>query len=162
MASGFTVNIKLDKFLQEFLCSYFKTPENSFFSFPKGHDLNVKLGILLKKYDGNVTTNYGENNFKIELLFSDVKNVNTYNHLSKTNAAILTNHISLFYKTVFHEEMNRLRNIGFNKKESVEIFLSNYYLDPKWYDRLIKDYHRYSNRISSIKYRKKKRKKLVS
>lgn len=163
MPSGITVKIKLDKFYQEFLKHQFLQSKSGFFIFDKSHDLSIKLGILLTKPPKDFTPKqYGKETFEIELPYSDVKDVRSYNYLSVNNEKILCNHIHLYFKIIFHEEIHRLRELGFQKKEAVLVFMSNYDISAEYFDRLMRAYSRWIEKNRRIKLAKNKSKKMLS
>ncbi len=104
-----------------------------------------------------------ESTFEIELPYSSEKDVRSYNYLSPKRERILIENIILFYKMVFHEEINRLRNlVGFPKKQAVILFMDNYQINDDYYDRVIRSYNRWVEKQSRYKKRKKtKRKSLI-
>ncbi len=159
MPSDYSVTIKLDPFLQDFLRGYFQQPDGNFV-FPKASDFNLKISMLLSKSSASncIVDVEKEKRFTIQLWNNEYKNVQVYNNLSQRNSDILSEHIYAFFKVIFHEEVNKLRNIGFNKQESVLVFMSNYSLVEDYYDRLIKAYQRYMVNVASIKLRQKQKK----
>ncbi len=163
MSSGITVKIKLDPFYQNFLRVYFKIPEGAVFSFPKGHDLSTKLQYLLTKQPEKFTpVENSESSFEIELPYCREKDVRSYNYLSPNREKILVNNIILFYKVIFHEEINHLRNEkGFTKKDSIILFMEDYKMSEDYYDRIIRAYNRWVENLSRRRKRKKQKKSLT-
>jgi len=150
------VTIELDTFYQEFLKSYFKTKKGATFAFPKRHELNQILELGLQKQPKNYKPkDYGQKTFKILIPYISWKDVRTYNYISKRIEIVLRRHIISFFRIIFHEEMNKLATLNLQKKERVEIFIVNYNINPKYYDRLIKDYQRYIVSLRRIKSKKK-------
>lgn len=177
MSSGISIEIKLDPFLQHLLRFESQIVEGVF-RFKKNSDLSVKLGVMLKRYPSRVLSHsewYGNldlqwfypptilrkkhaHDFEIELPYQEHKNVLYYNYLSPKAELILQKHIKQYYTMIFHEEMNRLRNMGFQKKECLQIFMEQKDIDEDNLDRLQKDYYRYIKKSSKIKSLKKPKK----
>jgi len=153
--SGIYVVIKLDPFYQHFLREHFNQRDEIVFSFPKGHDLLKKFEILLTKYPLDKSQpDHGESKFMIEVPYMQHKNPYVYNYISETRNNILGATIKNFTKMIFHEHMNKYAKVGFQKKQCIEIFMEEYNIDPKYQDRLTKDYQRW---IEAVCHRRKRK-----
>jgi len=177
MSSGISIKIKLDPFLQSFLREIYKQP-SGLFRFPPRTDLSTKLSAMIRMAPRNKTTrlydlmdvkwiyppepikrvDYGDDTFEIEIPFMQGKNLDQYNYLPQNSSKILSSHIHQYFKMVFHEEINDLRYLGFQKKECVVMFMNKHFIDEDYFDRLMKDYTRYCSKVTSLKDLRKTKK----
>ncbi len=162
MASTITVKIKLDPFYQEFLRKHFKKQTTNYFMFDKSSDLSIAFQALLIKPPSDYEPfDYGEESFEIEIPYNEHKDPYSYNYISKKANTILNSKIEAYFNSIFHEEVNKLRKppYDFTIQNAIYVFMTNYDLSPKYFDRLEKNHKRYRSAISSIKCRRKKEKK---
>jgi hypothetical protein len=158
MSSGIYVTIRLEPFLQDFLRAHFNC-NNGVFSFPKGEDLCNKMQRLLRTLPETYKSeDYGLYNFEIEIPYMHDKDPFYYRYLSVAAQNAFVERIKDYFEEVFHERIVELRHDGHEKKECIEIFLDEHNLSIQYYDRLIKDYQRWRNRIVNQKFRNKKEK----
>ncbi|MDA3912266.1 MAG: hypothetical protein PF448_13010 [Bacteroidales bacterium] len=156
MASGIITSIQLDPFYQRFLRNYFEHT-GIVFEFPKNHELSKVFCLLLTRppLDPEPRDVKKEWEFKIDIPFMQHKNV-MYNHYISARANIsLAKKIHEFYMLVAHEELIRFRNQGFQHTECIDLFIDKYNLWFENYDRVLKDWQRYRNRIYQRKFSKK-------
>jgi hypothetical protein len=160
MYSGVYVTIRLDKFYQDFLRSYFSC-NDLIFSFPRGEELSFRLVRLMKKPpEGYIPGKNMSNGFHVSIPKDDDKDPYSFNYLSERGQIIFIEHVRKLYEMVFHESMNKYLHEGFEKKECLEIFIDQYDLSCNYIDRITKDYQRYVHRKICQKYRKKNTSKM--
>jgi hypothetical protein len=141
MSSTVIIKVKCEVYLIRFLEKLFGEQP---ISFPRKHDFNNILDFLLAKPPmGHVETDYGEKTLRIQLPYFEDKDIRSYNYLSAFKQGKLEARIAAYFKVVFHAEINKLLNLGFIRKDAIEIFMDEYNLPIDCLDLLEKDYSRY-------------------
>lgn len=156
---GIFITIKLDPYLQEFLRGYFKQNGNVFY-WPKNHDLTRRFQSLLRPKSDNTCyskPDYGDWAFRVDIPYSsEGRDPFIVNYLSRDHNKLLAKRIKEFADMVFHEEVISHRTSGWEYKDCVFIFMDDYHINQKHYDRLLKDFQRLRNNIRQKKFRKHK------
>ncbi|TAJ13040.1 hypothetical protein DMA11_10260 [Marinilabiliaceae bacterium JC017] len=156
MASGIITTVKLEPFFKQFLRSHFEQENDLVFTFPKGHDLQKRLNLLLIKKPIKASEhNYGEESFEIELYYMEGKDVRQHNYISETAAKIFARKIKEFYSMIFHEFYNA-RYRFFTHKEIVYQWMEQNCFDESAYDRIERDARRYRRKNYNKNYYQKK------
>lgn len=161
MASGITTIVKLDPFIQQFLIKHFDKEPGQPFCFPKGHDLNTRLNLLLSVPPFNFAGhNYNDQAFKIELYYNNENDIRQRNYISPTMAKVFAQKVRDFYTMLFHEFYSkRFRLLG--HKNVVYQWMELYDMDESFYDRIERDARRYRQKNYSKKYYEKRKLKNV-
>jgi hypothetical protein len=160
---GIVITIKLDPFHQEFLKGYFKQTFRGAFFWPKGHLITKKFITLLRKPPDNFTSpKFGDWAFSVDVPWMFDKDPYYCHYLSDQGNKMLQKSIREFADMVFHEEMLKLRNNGHEYKDCILLFMEDYQISEKHFDRLLKDYQRFRNRISVQKFRKNQKNRFIS
>jgi hypothetical protein len=157
MSSGRYTTIKLDPFYQQFLRVQFNQ-NNPVFKFPakKHHDLKIRFEFYLTPPPEDYKpANYRDWNFHIEIPYSEnsIKHPDFYNYISENKNKLYANRIRNYYYDVIHEEFTRLRNKGFKKEECIICVMEDYNFEPKYEERVIKEYQRYLKRERDRRFR---------
>nr|WP_321409306.1 hypothetical protein [uncultured Carboxylicivirga sp.] len=157
MASGITTIVKLEPFLQQFLIMHFGQDPEQPFIFPKGHDLNTRLNLLLSNPPFNfVGHNYGDESFELELYYNNENDVRQRNYISPTMAKVFAQKVRDFYTMLFHEfYAKRYRLLG--HKNTVYQWMELYDMNESFYDRIERDARRYRRKNSNKKYYEKRK-----
>lgn len=156
MASGIITTVKLEPFYQQFLKSQFECNE-LVFTFPKGHDLQTALTLLLNKNPyGNAYPDYGTQSFRIELYYSRTKDIRIFNYISERAGNMFASKVHEFYGMVFHEFYAKHYRT-FNHKDIVYLWLEKNRFDESHYDRIERDARRYRKRNYDQTYLQKKK-----
>jgi len=146
------VKLKCEPFLIQFFQAYFET--STPIEFPTRHDFNNQLDFLLTKPPKDwEPEDYGENTMAIKAPYFENKNVLFNWHLSDRAQAVFVSRLTCFFKIVFNSEMNQSLVLGFNKKESIQIFQEKYRLGQDTNDMLEKSYSRYIKTKIARKWR---------
>jgi hypothetical protein len=159
MGSGIITKIRLEPFYQQFLRGYYHEVEVPF-KFPREDADELHLAVkfnnlLIPPPSGYKIQNFGVFEFVIEVPYQREKDPFFYNYISLRRNAIFVNDIETAYKFYFHEEMMRLRNLGYSYKNCVELFMDELHIDGEYEDRCIKDFQRWKTAVSTKKYRQK-------
>lgn len=155
MSTGYYISINLDPFLQRFIKGYFNCYE-IVFEFPKGEYLVNSLKVLLSPMPEEYKQRTYENEFRIHIPKS-AKDPYTYNYLSATAELMFCKKIRDYFVTVFRERMAELRRAKYEKKESIIIFIDENKLLVDDFDRLAKDFQRWTNALNNKSYRKRRK-----
>ncbi len=155
---GIFIEIKLDPYLQEFLRGYFDQNGNVFY-WPKNHDITRRFISLLRPKSENIKYTKPDNgdwSFRVDIPYNTAgRNPFIVNYLSRDNNKLLAKRIKEFADMVFHEDVIAHRIAGWEYKDCVLIFMDDYNISSKYYDRLLKDFQRLRNNLRQKKYRKK-------
>jgi len=149
MPSPVTIKIKCSIPLIEFMEGNFGPMP---IVFPRKCDFTDMLDYLLEipPLDFH-ERDWGKETLVLQLPYFDDKNIFSYNYLSRLKQEMFVKRIHQFLKITFRGEMNKMIMLGFEKKDSIEMFMDKYSMGPDSTDMLEKDYQRY------IKLRWKKR-----
>lgn len=159
MPSGIYTTIRLDPFYQEFLRAQF----NQFdpvFTFPKGHDLLLRLERFLAKPPADFKPHlidFKEETFRIEIPFMEIKDPVYYFHMSDRKMKLFSQRIRDYFREIFHEEIRKYRSKNFNKNEAIICFMEDFHISEKYEDRLIKAYNRYIDLERHRRFRRRKK-----
>ncbi len=161
MASGYSVKIRLDPFLQEFLKGHFHQ-KDAIFEFPKGHDLLVRLEWYLSKPPKDLVPKEDQHpwDFYISIPNMEHKDPFYYHYISETKNKMLQNRIREYFRDIFHEEISLGIKKGFYKNEIIYQLMDEWGINTDYEDRLIKEYQRYLNNERRRRYRHSLRKKI--
>jgi hypothetical protein len=159
MGSGIITKIRLEPFYQQFLKGYYHEFDIPF-KFPREDADELHLAVkfnnmLMPSPPGYKNQNFGIYEFLIEVPYQKEKDPFFYNYISLRRNTIFAERIEMAYKYHFHEEMMKLRNLGYTYKNCVELFMDELHIDAEYYDRCIKDFQRWKNAVSVKKYRQK-------
>jgi len=155
MPSPMIIQIKSPAWLIQFLQSYFNC--DSTILFPTRHDFNSQLDFLLTKQPIEwVYEDFGDQTLNVQLPYFENKDIRQNWYLSEKSQALFICRASSFFRVIFNSEMNQSLNLGFNRKESMQIFQEKYNLGPGTNDMLEKSFSRYINIRRLKKSRKKK------
>lgn len=161
MPSPITVNIRLEPYLIKYLENkYGKQP----IEFPKKDRFGAIIPHLLRKpYDSeNQFEKYGQSNLTVVLPWCEEKNVLYHNFMPASSQALFADIIFKAFRAEFHDFMNEAFNCGAEIVEAVNVFIDLNGLDPKEFDRLIKERQRYKSAQRLAKWRQKKSRQLGS
>jgi hypothetical protein len=162
MPSGIYTTLRLDPFFQEFLRGQFNQWD-PVFTFPKNHDLLLRLEryLTMPPHDFKVIS-YGDETFRIELPYMELKNPSVHFYLSDIKMKMFSDRVRDYFREIFHEEIRKYRSRNFNKNEAVICFMEDFRISEQHEDRLIKAYNRYMEieRCRRYRYRQKRRKSL--
>jgi len=166
MSSGRFITIKLEPYYQEFLRSQFNQNENVF-SFPRGHDLLMRLEFFLAipppDYIPEPTPLNDPKIFRIAVPFMEHKHVDTYTYLSQSSHDAFVSRIKNYYKIVIHDIISKSIRKGFKKTEIIEKLMEDFQLSDFGNDRIKKSYKRYLDTERTRRFRmKKNHRKLTS
>lgn len=144
MSSGRYVTIKLDPYYQVFLRAHFNQYEQVF-SFPKSHDLLIRLEYYLSPVPKDFIPQPDTNaeNFRIAIPYMEHKNPDYYNYLSEKAQSLFVSRIRKYYNIIIHEEISEARRKGFRKNEIVLKIMEDFTLTNFSEDRMKRDYTRY-------------------
>lgn len=147
------LNTRLDNILQRFLRVTFNCPEHlPRFMFPNDHDFVTCLQFIMKPERGEQQI-YGDKNFIVDLPLSIHQEQGIYS-LNEKALKLFERRVRAYWLLEFHSEMARLHKSGYSQKDSIEFIQLKYDLpdDESTYERLKKDFYRWSSKKS---YRKK-------
>jgi hypothetical protein len=160
MASGIITTVKLEPFYQQFLKSHFECNE-LVFSFPKEHDLQSALNLLLTKNpQKNTYLDYGSFTFRIELVYLKTKNIRYNNFISERASSLFASKVRNFYGMIFHEFYSSLYR-SFKHKDIVYLWIEKHGFSESSYDRIEREARRYRKRNYDRTYLAKKKLKNV-
>jgi hypothetical protein len=162
MPSGIYTTLRLDPFYQEFLRAQFNQ-WNPVFTFPKGHDLLLRLERYLTTPPIDFKLiEFGEESFRVEIPYMEIKNPNVYFYLSDKKMKLFNQRTRDYFREIFHEEIRKYRSKNFNKNEAIICFMEDFRISERYEDRLIKAYNRYMEieRMRRFRCRQKRRKSL--
>ncbi len=141
MSSPVVLKVKCEVFLIRFLEKLYGPQP---IAFPKKHDFNNTLDFLLSLRPLDYKEpDYEEKTLSILLPYFETKDVRSYNYLSDFKQRKFEKRIGLYFKIHFHTDMNKLINLGYKKKDALEIFMDEYNLPVDCQDMIEKDYSRY-------------------
>lgn len=159
--SGIITTAYIDPFYQNFLKEMFDQRNSAVIEFPKNHILQKSLVLLLKPHPEipEFPDNYNKAwKCAISVPYSQEKDPYYFNYISKRGNNLLSSKIRDFYMIIAHDEMIKYRNQGYEHKDVVVLFMDQYNIDMKYYDRVLKDWQRFRNKFRQKKYRKKQHK----
>ena len=152
MSDQIIININCPKYLICFLQKHYGTPP---IKFPPMSDPNRLLGMLIAVAPLNyVQKDYGENTLSVVLPQFRYKDIQVYHYLSCRKQLLFVKYIHGWFKVNFHIEMNKLITMGYQRKESLYLFMDSYDMPESCFDALLKDYNRYM--VARSKYGEKK------
>jgi hypothetical protein len=141
MSSPVIVTVKCQVYLIRFLEKLYGDQP---ISFPRRHEFNSMLDFFLSIPPSPfVEPDYGEMSLRIALPFFENKDIRSYNYLSDLKQQKFEKRINEFFKIHFHSSMDKHINLGFVRKDSIELFMDEYNLPADCIDLLDKDYARY-------------------
>jgi hypothetical protein len=125
--------------------------------FPRNDDLSATLDHLLDRppKDYQEDSNY-DGMLLIRLNYFEDKDVRKNWYLSDESKIHFIQRVKRYFKLRFRDDVNKSRICGYERKESINIFIDKFELndDKEIYDLLDKDYRRYYE----FRYRKRRRK----
>lgn len=159
MASEYTTTIRLDPFLQRFLCAQFDQEPGKVFTFPAKHDFNALLAFLVQPVPGDYKhPDYGDWTFRVALPYMEHKNVEVYNYLSQKAQRTFSNTIKRYMKHLFHDELGEaICNHGLTRVEAIDHLADSFMFEAQDYDRLLKEYQRWKKMEQMRKFRRRRR-----
>jgi hypothetical protein len=124
--------------------------------FTKKHYFASALEILLEipPHDFRECKS-GPGILEIRLPHMEFKNENSYYYLSRAKQESFENKIYRHFKVVFHAEITRLLQTGFERNEAIALFMEHYNMDASCEEMLKKDYQRFIDMRRLHKFRKK-------
>lgn len=150
--------VKLDPFLQQFLRGHFKCQE-PIFIFPKGEDLLLRLEYFLSIPPRDFRpSNFGEWTFRIQVPAMEHKNPLSYFYLSEKKMILFSTRIRNFQRDVFHELIGVGIRRGMYKSEIIQSLMEDYNIDPKFEDRIQREWSRYKESIRLREFRERSKK----
>lgn len=158
-----TASINIEPYLAEYISKKYEIePKTGGVKIPYTTDLYFVVWNLMAKPNGR-TVGQQEGNLKIHLPMrrsseelSPGKNPAYYNYLSAASAKIIEQHIRLMFNYEFHRLMMENEEFGRPKKnqEVVLEFMRTYQLKSISMDALLKNFHRFRQRLYPKKARK--------
>jgi hypothetical protein len=125
--------------------------------FPRNDDLSNTLDHLLDRppKDYQEDSNY-DGMLLIQLNYFEDKDVRKNWYLPERSQIYFIQRVNRYFKLKFRDDVNKSRLYGYERKQSIEIFIDKFELndDCGIYDLLEKDYRRYYE----FKYGKRRRK----
>jgi hypothetical protein len=160
MPSDVIIKMECPSYLIKFLeCLYGNMP----IVFPRNNDLSKSLDHLLDRPPKSYTEDSNcEGMLLIKLNYFEDKNI-LYNwYLSKKSKGLFIERVNKYFKCKFHEDVNTSLLNGYNRKDSIDIFIEKFdlYDEKEIYDLLERDYRRYWERKEYRKTHKRKQKKI--
>jgi len=154
MPSEYTVTLSMEPFLQRFLCFQFGRVMGSDFAFPNRHDFNRLLEFMLMPCPNDYKPrNYGENQFRIVIPMMQHKNVATFNYLSETRQGVFCNKVRRYMYMLFHEQLTEaILQQGYTRIEAIDHLREESGFTPDDYDRLVKEYQRWTKKEYNRRY----------
>jgi len=157
MPSGIYTTINLDPFYQEFLRAQF-CQNDPVFTFPKGHDLVIRLERYLTVPPVNYKpVTYNNNTFRIEIPYMEHKNPQVHFFMSDRKQKMFAAKVKDFFREIFHEEIRKHRSRNFSKNEAIICFMEDFMISEQYEDRLVKAYNRYMDMERARRFRRVKR-----
>ncbi|WP_289054190.1 hypothetical protein [Carboxylicivirga marina] len=152
MASGIFTTVKLEPFFQQFLRVQFEQADGEVFKFPKGHNLNSRLNLVLTREPFNFNGHhYGEYEFKVGLYYASDFDIRQKNYVSPRQARSFAGYVRDFHNMLFHEfYARRFKLLG--HKETVYLWMETYDFDESSYERLEREARRYRRKNINRKY----------
>jgi len=159
MSSGIITKIKLESFYQQFLRGYYRNTD-LVFKFPR-YDCD-ELGLALKFInllipapDNFKPASFGKDEFLIEVPEFHDRDTFYCNYISPVRNEKFVKKIDEQQRNHFHERLAQLRNDGYEYQDCIEIYMDEFGIDQQYFDRLVKDYCRWRDRLRLQKFRKK-------
>lgn len=141
MSSPVIINIGCEVYLIRFLEKIFGPQP---ISFPKKHDFNSILDFLLQVPPLDYhEPDYGDKTLRIKLPYFEDKDVRSYNYLSNFRQRKFEKRINQYFKITYRGIISKYILLGFDRNDSIELFMEEYNLPVDCLDTLEKDYHRY-------------------
>ena len=165
MSSGISINIKLDRFYQQFLRGYYNCSE-PVFMFPRASKKDylpfALIPLLWYPPEHYKLEDFGDDNFRIFIPEMHDKNVYSMNYISENSLRIFSEVVEKFYFARLYQEFDELYIGGLGPHQTVDVFMEKYKISEDYRDRLLKNYTRFYNWHHQKKYRKHYVKKSIS
>lgn len=159
MSSGIICKIRLDPFYQEFLRGYYENYE-IVFKFPREDADELEIARKFNRLLMAPPCDYkpikdDQNTFLVEVPYFKDKDPFWNNYISTIRNESLANAIHRAWRAQFHEKMDEFRNLGFEFKDCIYLYMDEFRISACFYDRLIKDLQRWRSIKRNKKYRQK-------